>query len=211
MVYCSKCGMQNSDGARYCNNCAASLALTEPGIPMGQPAQPQQPAYAAAPLPASLQPGQNASLLDYLSHYKGLQYHWARRFVAILFDAIIILLPVYVFLVFAGAHFWGFFGFIGLSGIVLFLYSAVFEYMWGGTIGKMVLGLKVVSTKGKLEVADTLVRNISKVYYIFLLIELVVTLVVQTTDAHQRFLDKIARTTVVEKTNPQGFSNLVSG
>ncbi len=211
MVYCSKCGAQNQDGARYCNNCAAALALTEPGIPQSQPAQPQQPAYAAAPLPASLQPGQRATLLDYLSHYKGLQYHWARRLVAILFDAIIILLPVYVILVFTSIYFWGFFGFLGFSGIVLFLYSAVFEYLWGGTIGKMILGLKVVSTRGKLEPQDTLIRNISKVYSILLLIELIITLVVETTDAHQRFLDKIARTTVVERTSPQGFSNLVSG
>jgi uncharacterized RDD family membrane protein YckC len=211
MVYCSKCGNQNPDGARYCSNCAAALALTEAGVPQGQPAQPQQPAYAVAPLPASLQPGQKANLLDYLSHYKGLQYHWARRFVAILFDVIVLWLPVYIVMVIAGLHFWGFFGFLGFGGILLFLYSALFEYMWGGTIGKMVLGLKVVSTKGKLDIADALVRNISKVYSVFLLIELVITLVVETTDAHQRFLDKIARTTVIERTNPQGFSNLASG
>jgi uncharacterized RDD family membrane protein YckC len=211
MVYCSKCGMQNTDGARYCNNCAAALALTESGAPPSQPAQAQQPAYAVAPLPASLQPGQKATLLDYLSHYKGLQYHWARRFVAILFDVIVLWLPVYIVMVISGLHFWGFFGFLGFGGILLFLYSALFEYMWGGTIGKMVLGLKVVSTKGKLDIGDALIRNISKVYSIFLLIELIITLVVETTDAHQRFLDKIARTTVVEKTNPQGLSNLVSG
>jgi len=210
MVYCPKCGTQNSDGARYCNNCAAALPLTDSGPPQGQPAQAQQPAYAAAPLPPSLQPGQRATLLDYLSHYKGLQYHWARRFVAIIFDVIIVMLPLYIILVIASVFFWGYLGFLGFGGIVLFLYSAVFEYAWGGTIGKMVLGLRVVSTKGKLELPDTLVRNISKIYPLFLLIEFIVTLVIETTDAHQRFLDKLAKTTVVEKTNPQGFSNLVS-
>jgi uncharacterized RDD family membrane protein YckC len=167
---------------------------------MPENAQPQQAAAAGPPLPPQLQPGQKATLLDYLSHYQGLQYHWVRRFVALVFDAIFVLLPVYVFLIFVSWMFWGFFGFLGFGGIALFLYSAFFEYAFGGTIGKMILGLRVVSTQGgKLQLEAALVRNITKIYSLLLLLEFVITLVVETTDAHQRYLDKLARTTVIEK------------
>lgn len=194
MVYCSKCGAQNPEGARYCNSCAAALALTESAGP--QIAQPQQ---APAPLPPQLQPGQKATLLDYLSHYQGLQYHWVGRFVAFVIDAILIMAPVYVLLVFLGWLLGGFLGFVGLGGVVLFLYSAFFEFKWGATVGKMVMGLKVVSIQGKLELSNTMIRNITKIYTLLLLIEFIVTLVVETTDAHQRYSDKLAKTTVVGK------------
>lgn len=198
MVYCSKCGALNADGAKYCNNCATALPLTTQGAPPQQSSF-QQAEQASAPLPPQLQPGQKATLLDYLSHYQGLQYHWVRRFVAIVFDAIFVMVPVYVFLVFATWMFGGFFGYIGLGGIILFLYSALFEFSFGATLGKMIMGLKVVSTQGKLEFPNALIRNITKIYALLLIIEFIVTLVVETTDAHQRYLDKLARTTVIEK------------
>jgi len=119
--------------------------------------------------------------------------------VAFVFDAILVMAPVYVFLVFAGWLFGGFLGFVGLGGIILFLYSAFFEYKWGATIGKMIMGLRVVSIQGKLELPNAMIRNITKIYTLLLLIEFIVTLVVETTDAHQRYLDKLAKTTVVGK------------
>jgi len=202
MVYCSKCGTPNPEGARFCNNCAAALALAETAAPwssLQQQGTYQQPGQEPAPLPPQLQPGQKATLLDYLSHYQGLQYHWVRRFVALLFDGIFVLLPVYVILALMSWMFGGFLGFVGIGGIVLFLYSALLEHSLGGTIGKLIMGLRVVSTKGRLELTDTLVRNITKIYSLLLLIEFIVTLVVETTDAHQRYLDKLAKTTVIDK------------
>lgn len=118
---------------------------------------------------------------------------------AIVFDAIFVMIPVYVFLVFVAWMLGGFFGFIGLGGFILFLYSAVFEYAFGATLGKMIMGLKVVSIQGKLEFPNALIRNITKIYALLLIIEFIVTLVVETTDAHQRYLDKLAKTTVIEK------------
>lgn len=202
MVYCSKCGTANPEGARFCNNCAAAIALSETVTNWSnlQPSGPdQQPPQGATPLPPQLQPGQKATLLDYLSHYQGLQYHWVRRFVALVFDVIFVLLPVYVILTLASWMLGGFLGFFGIGGVVLWLYSAFFEYSMGGTIGKLILGLKVVSTKGKLDLSDAVVRNITKIYPLLLLIEFVITLVVETTDAHQRYLDKLSKTTVIEK------------
>ena len=200
MVYCSKCGAQNADGARYCNNCASALPLAAPSTPQGAPQQipTQQPAQPQPELPPQLQPGQKATLLDYISHYKGLQLHWVKRFVALVLDIIFVVLPVYVILVFIIWTLGGWWS-VGIGGVILFLYSGFLESAYGVTIGKAILGLRVVSTKGKLDLSDTLVRNITKVIPLLLLLEFVVSLVVETTDAHQRYLDKLAKTTVVEK------------
>ncbi len=46
MVYCTNCGSQNPQGARFCSNCAAPLALGT-AVPPGAPAPPPyQPPYA---------------------------------------------------------------------------------------------------------------------------------------------------------------------
>jgi hypothetical protein len=44
-----------------------------------------------------------------------------------------------------------------------------------------------------------MVRNVTKVYGPILLIEFIVSLFVEATDAHQRYTDKLAKTTVIEK------------
>ncbi len=193
MIYCPKCGAQNADQAKFCNNCASPLGATAAQSP-------QEPSQAQPPLPPQLQPGQKATLLDYMSHYTGLQYHWVRRFVAIVLDSIFVVVPVYVILSIMAWLTGGWVIFGGIMGIFLFLYSALFESAIGATVGKAILGLKVVSTKGKLEFSDTLIRNVTKIYPLLLLIEFVASLFLETTDAHQRFMDKIAKTTVVEKT-----------
>lgn len=201
MAYCSKCGAQNADGAKFCNYCAAPLGTTPPAGSQGPAPQQgpfQQPTQPQQPVQPQFQPGQRVTLLDMLSHYEGLQIHWAKRFVALLFDAILVMIPVYVFMVFLSLM-TGIFWFMGAGGFFLFLYSAFFEYATGATIGKAILGLKVSSTKGKLELPDTIIRNITKIYSLFLLLEFILTLVLETTDAHQRYLDKLAKTTVGEK------------
>ena len=190
MAICPKCGSQNAEDARFCSYCAAPLAAPQ------MAAQPQT--QQGSSLPPQLQPGQKATLLDYLSHYQGLQYHWAKRLVAIILDSIFIIIPVYVFMTFVSWWVGGFL-FIGIGGIVLFLYSALFEYAAGHTIGKAIMGLKVVSMRGKVELPDAMLRNITKIYGLILLIEFIATLFVETTDAHQRYTDKLAKTTVIEK------------
>jgi uncharacterized RDD family membrane protein YckC len=193
MVYCPKCGSQNPDQAKFCNNCASPLETTAAQAP-------QEPPQGQAPLPPQLQPDQKGTLLDYMSHYTGLQYHWVRRFVALVLDSIFVVVPVYVVLSIMAWLIGGWVIFGGILGIFLFLYSAVFEAAVGATVGKSILGLKVVSTKGKLDFGDTLIRNVTKVYPLLLLIEFIVSLFLETKDAHQRFMDKVARTTVVERT-----------
>lgn len=55
MVYCTRCGAQNVEGSRFCNNCASPLDLKAPvppavaGPPSQQPYAPPQPPYVYQP------------------------------------------------------------------------------------------------------------------------------------------------------------------
>ncbi len=138
--------------------------------------------------------------------------HWVLRIIALIIDsiiigvitwilAIIILLP----LLLTGAlyTFWLGYGYTLLFplfvGILEVLYFAVLEVAWGGTIGKRLMGLTVQMTNGnKVTIDKALIRNISKIYWLLLLLDWIVALVTQGADRRQKYTDRIAGTTVVQ-------------
>lgn len=64
-----------------------------------------------------------------------------------------------------------------IIGIVLVLYFAITEAASGASIGKHILGLRVRMTAGKLRnFAEAIVRNISKIHWVWLLIDMVIGL-----------------------------------
>jgi uncharacterized RDD family membrane protein YckC len=133
---------------------------------------------------------------DYLSKDKALQEHWLRRFVAIVIDWLVIWLPITI--LFSILSFgWLSFLSIGTLGALFFLYCAFFEYLIGGTLGKMLMRLKVVSVSGKLDIAQALLRNISKIFWPFLLLDWILGLAIDTQDPRQKWTDQIARTSVM--------------
>jgi uncharacterized RDD family membrane protein YckC len=84
-----------------------------------------------------------------------------------------------------------------LQGIIFFLYAAFLESIWGSTFGKMFMNLRVTTTAGSQATLNrTLIRDLSKINPLLLLID---TLVGMFTvgDAHQKFSDRFAGTTVV--------------
>lgn len=132
---------------------------------------------------------------DLIMHDKALQDYWAKRFVATIIDVVIVLAPVYIIMILLGwMH--GIPWYTGgvVSGFVWFLYSAFFEYAAGVTVGKSLLGFKVLSTTGRLELSQTMERNITKVFFLFLLVDLILAFLIETTDPHQRYMDKLAKT-----------------
>lgn len=133
---------------------------------------------------------------DYLSRDRALQEHWLRRFVAVLIDAMIIWLPVSLFLGFIGL---GWLGFVVLSveSILFFMYCAFFDYVVGGTVGKMLLKLKAVGITGRMDIAQALLRNVSKVFVPALLIDWILGMATDTGDPRQKFTDHLARTSVI--------------
>jgi len=131
---------------------------------------------------------------DYLSRDQALQSHWVKRFVAIVIDSLLIWLPLLIF-------FWilGFGAVLPslLFGPLLFLYAAMFEYSIGGTLGKILLHLKAVSTTGKMSSAQAFTRNISKIFGLFLLLDWIIGMLTDTQDPRQKWLDQMARTSVI--------------
>ncbi len=133
---------------------------------------------------------------DYLSRDRALQEHWLRRFVAVLIDWIIIWLPVSLFMNILG-FLWHGFVVISVESVLFFLYCALFDYVIGGTVGKMLLKLKAVSVTGKMDSAQALLRNVSKVFAPVLLIDWILGMATDTGDPRQKFTDHLARTSVI--------------
>ncbi len=143
------------------------------------------------------------SALNIIGSDKSLQDHWVKRFVAILIDYIIfwvistiafwlIIIPRAADLPFVWTVFQP-----GLAGLFMFLYSTIMESMEGGaTIGKRVMSLRVMALDGNLDMGKALIRNVSKVYSLFLLLDWLVGFVSEG-DPKQKWLDRVGGTTVI--------------
>ncbi len=84
-----------------------------------------------------------------------------------------------------------------VSGLLSLLYFTVAESQYGRSFGKMLMGLRVESTSGTpLRVDQALIRNVSKVYWLLLLLDVVAGLATQG-DYRQKYSDRFARSTVV--------------
>jgi uncharacterized RDD family membrane protein YckC len=135
--------------------------------------------------------------VDLIGKNAALQEHWIKRVVATVIDSIII--AVVLILVNALLNggvlrlgFWWMF----ILGFIWVLYSTMLEASSGrATIGKRVAGLQVVAVQGVMNVEKALIRNLSKIHVLFLLLDWVIGLATQG-DPRQRYLDRIARTSV---------------
>ena len=136
--------------------------------------------------------------LDIITHNRPLQEHWFKRFFAVVIDFIIVSIPTWY-----GFWLWNpliqdqwLLTSISSSGAFMFLYSALLENAIGSTIGKLIFKLKVESLSGNLTLVQTLERNISKVIAVFLFLDWPLGLATEG-DPRQRYLDRIANTTVI--------------
>jgi uncharacterized RDD family membrane protein YckC len=131
---------------------------------------------------------------DYLGRDKALQEHWLRRFVAIIIDTLLIYAPISIL-----------FHIIGMSwlfpwwwaGAFLFLYATLFDAAIGGTVGKRLVRLKVVSMTGALSVPQALMRNVSKVFAPLLLLDWIIGMAIDTQDPRQKFTDHLGKSSVM--------------
>jgi uncharacterized RDD family membrane protein YckC len=147
--------------------------------------------------------------VDAVLKESGAQTYWVRRVVAFIIDAVIIfvvtgilvLLAALPFLVFSGPGAFGavFGGVFGLfAGLILVLYFVVFEVLSGASIGKRILALKVVAAGGKAPTAgESFVRNISKIYWLLLILDVVVGLALSK-EYTKKYTDKLMGTSVVD-------------
>ena len=91
-----------------------------------------------------------------------------------------------------------------IVGIVEVLYFVFFEVSWdGATIGKKIMGLKVQMTNGsKITFDKSFIRNISKIFWVFLILDWLLVVISPGSDPRQKYTDRIAGTTVVQVSQP---------
>jgi len=134
--------------------------------------------------------------------------HWLIRLVAFIIDTIIIgivaaiIYAVAIFALISSGGFWVFWGpFVLLAfilGILELLYFMFMDSSYGGTLGKRILGLHVQTVNGgKVTFDKAFIRNISKIFWLFLLIDWILAIATPGQDPHQKYTDRIAGTTVV--------------
>ncbi len=175
-IYCSKCGEELPEGTKFCPKCGTPVTLE-----------------ATA-----------ETVVARFEKDPHLQEHWIKRLIAYIVDSIIvgiattitlaiIMLPVFI------ANPAGFFNILSFPfamGLLYILYFPIAETMYGATIGKRLLGLKVVTkTGGKPSFEKAFIRNISKIHGVLLLLDLIGGLITSK-DLHQKYTDRIANTTV---------------
>ncbi len=146
--------------------------------------------------------------VDALMKESQAQQYWVKRLIALIVDGIIIgIVALIIWGLAAGSFFlfgggFGFFGaFFGVFalvlGILLILYFPLMETSSGATLGKKVLGLKVVSKTGSNPTfVEAFVRNVSKIYWLLLLLDVIVGLAI-TKGYQQKYSDHIMGTSVV--------------
>ena len=151
---------------------------------------------------------------DRLKDDKGFQDHWAKRVIAYIADVAIVSVAVYVLVlvvalpafpaVFFGQTFpfawlWGFW-LGGIAPLIIVAYFVLAEALFERTIGKELMGLRVARIDGKrLDLWSSFVRNISKIAFILLVMDVAVGLGTHG-DGRQKYSDHYVGT-IVETTN----------
>jgi uncharacterized RDD family membrane protein YckC len=144
--------------------------------------------------------------------------NWLMRLIAFVIDGIIILIPTIIIYHFALSPAlrptytaFGYYTYYGTSpwwglwllspvifGIFSLVYFAILETVWGATIGKRLLHFKVQKTNGdKITFVKAFIRNITKIYWIALVIDWALGAFTKGSDKRQKYLDRLAGTTVV--------------
>ena len=191
-MFCPKCGSPVPDGAAFCPSCGAPLQAGASNAP------PSAPGSTTASGPASG--------FETLTKDQKAQEYWLWRLVAFVIDAIIVyfVLAVLTALIalpalLGGVGFFGavFGGLAFLWGIVFVLYFAVLESTRGASIGKGFFHLKVVSKTGSNPtLGEAFVRNISKIYWLLLLLDVIIGLAISK-DYQEKYSDHLMGTKVV--------------
>ena len=199
MAYCSKCGREIPYDAVYCPNCGAQAKAT----------------YEARP----------ANEFERLTQDRAVQEHWFARVAAFVIDTIIFAigfaiiavviwfsvgLPSVLFGANTGSAAIASFPFnplgllpIGwLWGVLFVLYFVLAESWYGRTIGKSVMRLHVVNADGSpADFGQSFVRNISKINWLLLLLDIGVGLFTHTQPG-QKFSDHFVGTIVAKEHSP---------
>ncbi|TLZ89498.1 MAG: hypothetical protein E6K04_08205, partial [Methanobacteriota archaeon] len=79
------------------------------------------------------------SAFDLIGHNPALQEHWIRRFIAFLFDAVVVIVVGLFFAIPLSFLTWAWWFILLFWGTIWFVYSVLLETIFAGTIGKKIL------------------------------------------------------------------------
>lgn len=139
MPYCKHCGSKIPDEALFCPNCGAAVS-----------------------------PASSESRLELAS--------WGERIAAYLIDTIILgliiipivsilLLPWRLLIIELGRNYLGVFASFGLTNVISFLYWTFMEGVYGQSLGKMILKIKVVRTDNKpMDITTAAIESLGKAF-----------------------------------------------
>jgi len=149
---------------------------------------------------------------------KSVQNHWARRLIAYIIDVALVTVVLTIIAIVVSIPFLiglGFLSFVtfpaiwaawlglwigGPISLILVLYFFLAEGLYGRTIGKELMGLRVQRVDGKpMDMRSSLIRSISKIYWVLLLIDVAVGLGTHG-EMSQKWSDRYIGTKVEEKT-----------
>jgi len=166
MPYCKYCGFKLPDDARFCPNCGASVP---------------QEVY-------------ELKLAD-----------WGERILAYLIDTIIlglIVVPIVSVLSWPWAYLvgfrwtWNIFASYGLSNVISFLYWTFMEGIFGQSVGKIALKMKVVKVNGEpIDIVTAAIESLGKAF--LLPIDLILGLLLYP-QKRQRLFNYISNTVVIK-------------
>ena len=134
--------------------------------------------------------------------------HWLIRLIAYIIDAVIVsivsaiigvILAISIVLTGAFFLFVGYGLFFFTFGILSILCFIILDVVWGGTIGKRVMGLQVQTMKGgRIAIDKSFIRNISKIFPLLLFLDWLIAVVTVGNDRRQKLTDRWAGTTVAQ-------------
>ena len=200
MPFCRNCGSEIPGEAAFCPSCGTSVTSLS----------------AYVPLPTS----RTENEFDRLTRDSATQEFWLKRLIAYIIDWIIIevavaIISVIIFIAFGLGDFIAAFlgsGFAlnpfvpgalfssGLSAILFLLYFTLLDYRYGKTPGKSLMGFRVVTTDGTpLDLSKSFIRNVSKIYWLLLLLDIIFGLVSRV-EPGQKYSDYFAKTNVQAST-----------
>ena len=170
MTYCTHCGKEMPGKSEFCSNCKASVG------------------HARA---------QRGTAAERILSEGALQEHWVKRGIAILIDSIIVGVATAILGLLIGmSEIFNWLAFPFVMGLMYVLYFTITESIYGYTAGKSMVNLRVETAEGrKPTLQSTFIRNISKIHVLLLLFDTLGGFFTSK-DAHQRYVDQIANTTV---------------
>jgi uncharacterized RDD family membrane protein YckC len=127
---------------------------------------------------------------------------WKKRFMALIIDFLIITLLLWVIVaviypviallnLFALFIIW-----VPIAVILIIAYFTYFEGKYSTTPGKNVMKLKIRAQEGKITKRKALIRNLSKILWIPLIIDVIIGFALGK--PRERYLDRLAKTEVIK-------------